>query len=273
MRSVSQEFWDKDVNRLTQGKELRLSLQHLYHNLSRQEVDDKSHDPLFEWVSAEALQRGDTIPAFRKLLNHTYNPEKNKAEGNMSWIEHEEKQFLATILKTEVMKALRNYLNCTRKISSTTEFQALMNKLWFERYSRSENGAVNDTSGFEHVMVGEFKNSKKVNGFHNWLSFYFHELNPARTSFNYYGYTAKKDMDGHPFVLDVMFEWQQRIKNPPSSFFVATSPEFDIAVYSLCAVTHSGRDCPLQINNVQLVVETHQKEGHIATAYVVAESR
>ena len=43
--------------------------------------------------------------------------------------------------------------------------------LWFDFYGRSSSMSFADSSGFEHVFVGEKKGSK-VNGFHSWIQMY-----------------------------------------------------------------------------------------------------
>ena len=48
-----------------------------------------------------------------------------------------------------------------------------MKQYWFADYKRKSYGPL-DSSGFEHVMVGE-TDGTKVTGFHNWLHFYVAE--------------------------------------------------------------------------------------------------
>ncbi len=45
---------------------------------------------------------------------------------------------------------------------------------------------VKDTSGFEHVFVGE-TDSYKISGFHNWVQFYLEEKKNALTYKGYKG--------------------------------------------------------------------------------------
>ena len=65
------------------------------------------------------------------------------------------------------------------------ELRELLFDLWFEFYPRSgSSGAVVDSSGFEHVFVGE-KKSASITGFHNWLQMYLLE---KEGEVNYWGY-------------------------------------------------------------------------------------
>lgn len=45
-----------------------------------------------------------------------------------------------------------------------------------------------DSSGFEHVFVGETKSGTELVGFHNWIQFYLQEKNG---NLDYKGYKAK----------------------------------------------------------------------------------
>lgn len=60
--------------------------------------------------------------------------------------------------------------------------------IWFTPYSRG--GRQVSSSGFEHVFVGEVKNSK-VSGFHNWLTFLKEE---GEGDLDYKGYLKKLDL-------------------------------------------------------------------------------
>ena len=53
-------------------------------------------------------------------------------------------------------------------------FRSTLKELWFNLYPRSSSLNFDDSSGFEHVMVGEL-NGGKVSGFHSWLQFYLQE--------------------------------------------------------------------------------------------------
>jgi Endoribonuclease XendoU len=53
--------------------------------------------------------------------------------------------------------------------ASKPEFKALLQKIWFTLYRRRGQP---DTSGFEHVFVGEYKGDSPTDnaeGFHNWV--------------------------------------------------------------------------------------------------------
>ena len=52
-------------------------------------------------------------------------------------------------------------------------FRDELDQYWFAGYGRDADGPV-DSSGFEHVMVGELDGSS-VSGFHNWIEFYVQE--------------------------------------------------------------------------------------------------
>ena len=45
-----------------------------------------------------------------------------------------------------------------------------------------------DSSGFEHVFVGETKSGTEIVGFHNWIQFYLQEKNHH---LDYKGYKAR----------------------------------------------------------------------------------
>lgn len=60
-------------------------------------------------------------------------------------------------------------------------FRQLLFDMWFAFYRRD---SWNDSSGFEHVFVGESRDGR-TSGFHNWIQFYIEE---SRNRLDYRGY-------------------------------------------------------------------------------------
>lgn len=69
-----------------------------------------------------------------------------------------------------------------------------------------------DSSGFEHVFVGETKTGSEIIGFHNWLQFYLQE---KHGHLDYKGYKARVQdivrlgVDVIPFSELVSVEYRQ----------------------------------------------------------------
>lgn len=63
------------------------------------------------------------------------------------------------------------------------DYQAFKNELqriWFDPYKRSRTSTHNDSSGFEHVFLGEITQRKQgrcVSGLHNWMRMWEEETN------------------------------------------------------------------------------------------------
>lgn len=71
-----------------------------------------------------------------------------------------------------------------------TDFEHKLKSIWFTLYPRSGSSSVKDSSGFEHVFVGELKGSI-VDGFHNWIQFYLEE---KKGHTNYLGYVYRSEV-------------------------------------------------------------------------------
>ena len=91
-----------------------------------------------------------------------------------------------------------------------------------------------DSSGFEHVFVGEVKNGE-VSGLHNWIQLAMQE---KMGELDFRGYIKPKgrdqsnsDSDDH--LLSIQFRWKGVEKFVGTSF-IGTSPEFEMALYTMC---------------------------------------
>lgn len=91
------------------------------------------------------------------------------------------KNYLAQTVSSQYTTKL--FLTYSQNGGSTDdrEFHDFCRELWFPHYNRD---AEDDSSGFEHVFVGE-SDSGRVSGFHNWIQFYREE---QRGSLDYRGY-------------------------------------------------------------------------------------
>ncbi|CAB1315011.1 unnamed protein product, partial [Coregonus sp. 'balchen'] len=60
----------------------------------------------------------------------------------------------------------------------------------------------------------------------------------------------------YPDVLGMQFMWGGYFKQVGSSI-IGCSPEFDLAVYSLCYITRPGKQCKLSLGGKPLVIQTY----------------
>jgi poly(U)-specific endoribonuclease len=224
-----QKMWDLDVNRLTPGVDYNMNVQ---DGKKPYWKEDSAPDPLFSYVDKNALKR-PTYRAFMALLDN-YKAETGATENETSAERTENWTFLKSVLQTAPMQFCHKYLlakNPGEIPEDPVEFRRLLFKIWFELYRR---GASRDSSGFEHVFVGEVKNDS-ISGFHNWLQFYFEE---QKGTLDYRGYIkprcnsdAQAGSDDH--ILSLQFSWNG-IEKFVGTSFIGVSPEFEMAVYSTC---------------------------------------
>ncbi|CAH1266493.1 ENDOU [Branchiostoma lanceolatum] len=81
-------------------------------------------------------------------------------------------------------------------------------------------------SAFEHVFVGETVNERVI-GFHNWVQLYLEE---SQGNFIYDDFVPDACGDS---IITIDFTWKNKSKTF-GSFFLGTSPEFELAIYTVC---------------------------------------
>jgi len=87
----------------------------------------------------------------------------------------ENRSFIDAIMETKVMKRVHEYLtSCGKTSHNIGEFKRHLYNIWFKLYRRTKGSRALDSSGFEHVFVGETRNKEPM-GFHNWIQFYLQE--------------------------------------------------------------------------------------------------
>uniref|UniRef100_W5MK49 Uridylate-specific endoribonuclease n=1 Tax=Lepisosteus oculatus TaxID=7918 RepID=W5MK49_LEPOC len=86
------------------------------------------------------------------------------------------------------------------------------------------------------LSEGEIKKGK-VSGFHNWVQFYLLEKEGL---LNYYSHNFDGPWTGYPDVLGMQFNWDGYFKQVGSAL-IGSSPEFDLALYTLCYIARPGK--------------------------------
>lgn len=228
---AANKLWELDTNRLIPGTDYVLNLQ---KGKKMYDKRDAAADPLFTFVD-ESVFLKPTYKTFLALLDN-YSAATGVAEVVTAEERKENRDFLEAVMATPVMKYCHKYLVGINKAPADhASFVRFLNDLWFKLYRRE---CANDSSGFEHVFLGEIKNNA-VTGLHNWIQLHSEE---KRGSLDYMGFITPKRKPGHGgyhlpeddhHLVTIQFEWNNCIK-PCSSSFIGTSPEFELALYTLC---------------------------------------
>jgi poly(U)-specific endoribonuclease len=232
IQEISSQIWAADSNRIT-GSDVQYNVY---------------NSQLFTYVN-EARLTG-TYALMMNLFDN-YIPETGTAETCGVACVNEQDAFLDGILATEPMQLLHSWLvDQGLASSSTAEFKSELRQYWFYGYTRS--GGPLDSSGFEHVFVGEIKSSA-VSGSHNWVNFYLEE---KEGNFEYGTYQSTCS----PEIIKFGFDWLGYPKSI-SSTFVRTSPEVEVALYTLCLLARVGSSCPVILDGNSMYITTWDMTG------------
>lgn len=249
---IATKLWHADKNRLQPGVDYDLDLQGYTKSYQRQ---DRARNPLFSWVREEVFQK-ETYKAFIALLDN-YERSTGRAEVVTPEEIAENHRFIDLIMLTEPMKVAHDILKHKKVPEDVRGFKHQLYQIWFEMYSRTKGNRNMDSSGFEHVFVGESRN-KDVIGFHNWIQFYLQEKNGQ---VDYQGYIRSRGVRGKPsedtHLISIQFEWKDQVK-PVGSSFIGTSPEFEIALYTVCFLMDSSGETNLEIDDMDVTIITHR---------------
>ena len=275
-----QKLWDVD-SRLTPNRDYKIDVQTSKHPCNKADAAD---EPLFTYVKPAVFRNRPTFTSFVALLNN-YSAYTGEEEDVTEEELQENRAFLNEVMKTAPMKYCHQY--CIAKgvtykgkeiSSSESEFKHILNSIWFELYSRSGGGRRNmDSSGFEHVFVGEVKNGN-VSGFHNWIMFYLEE---KRGNVDFRGYIKPKCRDSSTTatnddpVLTLQFKWNGVEKFVGTSF-IGVTPEFELALYTMAFLAQEGDENVITLDagceKFDLNVKCHKYDRNtkVGSCYVEA---
>jgi len=250
-------MWNSAGNNLKIGKEIIINTA-------------KRSKPLITLTQrGKAKVRRDVFVKFKALLDN-YEADENKPEKPSATEQEEETAFINAIaVDGGPIQIAFDYLRNKGKVSSgrLDQFKSVLKKLWFEKYAK--RGRYPQSSGFEHTFVGElgyskYSKSKATKGFHNWLQF-FSEGTAGRLT--YLPPPVVKDVFREPALIRARFQWKGTSKAQGSSFFVGTSPDFEIALYTVCFFEASYCTCNINGKRLSITTINFNNKGNVLTAY------
>ncbi|XP_076123999.1 uridylate-specific endoribonuclease A [Alosa pseudoharengus] len=247
--ALSEVLYALDSNKASMS-EVILNTQALVSNSQTSAQQDLSPNKLFQFVDEASLFSKPTYAAFLALLDN-YSRQTGVTENFSPEQVAEQEHFLTeSISNTEVGQELYAFLYTKGLYKSEEEFKYDLKMMWFGLYTRYAGKM--DSSGFEHIFAGEIKKSK-VSGFHNWLQFYLLE---KQGLLNYYSHSFNGPWETYPDVLGMQFNWDGYYKQVGSAI-IGCSPEFDLALYSLCYIARPGKQCKLSLGGKSLMIQTY----------------
>ncbi|KAH6831032.1 endoribonuclease-B protein [Perilla frutescens var. hirtella] len=267
MSKALNKLWELDVNRLVPGKDYEIDCG---EGKKAYQKEDMAQGSLFSWLSEDIFRR-PTYARFCSLLDN-YNPHEGSKEVVTSQERQEQTAFIEEISRTAPIKYLHKYLSAKGIVSESREdFKRMLERLWFDLYGRG--GTSGSSSAFEHVFVGEIKQrgEESVSGFHNWIQFYLEE---AKGRVDYQGYIFPRrrgnSPDSESQLLTIQFEWNGVLKSV-SSTLIGVSPEFEIALYTLCFFV--GREeNHVELGPYLVNIKCYHLGDRIGSAFPVADS-
>lgn len=241
--TISEELLRKDNNNA--AKYLTVNYQ---EKTTSQSKEDKAPLPLL--TVAPEVWNISTIQKFVPLLDN-YERDTLVNEHVTPQERNEENAFMDAVMSTTVMRHLMNFLKNKGYVTPDPKQQRVyLKQMWFSLYSRGK-GKIS-SSGFEHVFVSELKNGL-VSGLHNWIYFSREE---AANRINYLGYLKYILLNEKGSILKMHFN-QQGVDKPVNSIFIGTSPELEMALYTLCFVTRADKECKLKLADKDVNVVTY----------------
>ncbi|XP_070555155.1 uridylate-specific endoribonuclease-like [Ptychodera flava] len=247
-------MWSSDVNAADDG-DISLNVQGLITDTS--DKTDRAPGKLFTYFNEAVLNKA-SYKAMVDLFDN-YIRATGTSESDSFSEKSEIESFLDEVMNSKVMILAHDYLSGKGLASSNINaFREEVKSMWFTHYSRTTSS---DSSGFEHVFVGEVKNGA-VSGFHNWIQLYLQE---SSGNLDYHGYIEQQDNG----VLSMQFQWDGYHKSI-TSVFMKRSPEFEMALFTVCFLEFPDSLCRFDLNGSQVSVQTWTMySDYVGSAYVM----
>ncbi|XP_031847829.2 uncharacterized protein LOC116433652 [Nomia melanderi] len=251
---------DEDLEKLSEAlfiKDNNNANKYITVNLQKQttsaSTSDDASQPLFT-VSPDAYQ-GTTVQRVISIYDN-YQPDTNVNEHISPLQRQEESLLVDTFLSTNVMSAAMRFLADKERIRKDYyEYKESLRKIWFNLFSRGQ-GKIG-SSGFEHVFMAELKNAAtgtEVVGLHNWI---YYSKEEASGKADYNGYLKKVDLGDKASIVKIRTKYNGHDK-PVTTIFVGTSPELEMALYTVCFYARPDGNCPVSLGGTKFNIVTHK---------------
>ncbi|KAI8501813.1 hypothetical protein Bbelb_202250 [Branchiostoma belcheri] len=250
--NVCKRLWELDRNRFKRGEDYEINLK---------------GPKLFSFVDDRKLANMCEFPtyaAFIQLLDN-YEPDTLVPEEVTGRKTNKSRAFLNRCLETTVMDVAHSYLSSKELVPRGKKaFKEFLYELWFDLHPRP-NGKGTERSAFKHVFVGE-TSQEQVLGFHNWVQLYLEERKGNVIYDGYYPTTCDDR------IITIYFTWENRSKTV-GSFFLGTSPEFELAIYTVCFLDGDEDETQVVLGNRPAIIVTYDADGEIGACYPKLEEQ
>ncbi|XP_055920411.1 endoribonuclease CG2145-like [Eupeodes corollae] len=239
---LSEDLYEKENSKLDQ---VRVNMQGRTRSI---DTNDEAPEPLLQ--VSETVLRSPTIAKMLALFDN-YEMDTSINEVVTSEELQEEDEFIEAVMATNVMRQTMSFLQKKGIVSSNPKDQRnLLKTIWFTLYSRGQR--ILGSSGFEHVFLNEI-NRGKIIGLHNWV--YFNEEEKAG-NLDYKGYLNKVDLGNKGKIIGARFTYNGLVK-PVNTMFVGTSPELELALYTICFELRADQICPVSLGGKKFTIQTN----------------
>lgn len=261
LSSAVAELARLDSSRLMYGQDYSVDLQ---ATRSQAERSGQRLGPLITSVNPKIFQR-PTFRLFLSLLDN-YKRATGTAETFGPVELREQSDFLDACMATPCMQYAHQWLTSRQLIGADPQqFKAALTQMWFSLYRRE---VANDSSGFEHVFLGE-SDRGQVKGLHSWIQYHLEERNGHLEYRGYLHPHAGPKASAEDRVISVHFRWLGETK-AVSSVIMGSTPEFEMALYTMCFLG-GGEENLVWLDDFQLKVKAYRirsnKGDKIGTCY------
>ncbi|KAK7100065.1 poly(U)-specific endoribonuclease-A-like [Littorina saxatilis] len=268
LSEVLSKLWELDDNKCYPGEDYEIDLQGFVTS-TRDCSRDFARKSLFKWVDEDKVFSRETYRTFHDLLDN-YEMDVSEAE-EVTWEERKENwNFLEAIMKTEVMKEAHRFL-ASKGVApdDDDDFKKMLHDIWFKLFRR-KGGRSQNSCSFEHVFVGEGRGDDFI-GLHNWIQFYLQE---KAGNIDYHGFFRRETVRDDEIIrlIAMQFDWRDQKSKPLCSCFIGSSPEFEIAAYTVCLLLdRDGKiDCKIGEYEVELTVHSFGWNRKLGSAFMSA---